>query len=161
MGEVLMAIPKGCAPSHAVPAKLKKWLEEEEFSYVQLIGELARNTLFSYHLTLPYDTEITVFQATDRKDSVNVSAVLLLSAEQVKKLREKSKKEQEEFFSDLCFKLAPLDVDLTLEGGEVYRSISLNHQIFYDGLAKDRFFKAISVIDKAHSLAKWITKHSL
>ncbi|PVX23479.1 MAG: hypothetical protein CW691_10535 [Candidatus Bathyarchaeum sp.] len=156
-----MAIPKGCLPSQAVPEKLKQWLEAEDFSYVQLIGELAKNTLFSYHVTLPFETEITVFQPSSKMDSIIVSAVLLLSAGQVKELRQKSKKEQEEFFSDLCFKLAPLDVELTLEGGEVYRSIVLNHQIYYDALTKDRFFKAISIIDKAQSLARWITKHSL
>lgn len=156
-----MAIPKGCLPSQEVPEKLKRWLEAEDFSYIQLIGELAKNTLFSYHVTLPFETEITIFQASNKKDSIIVSAVLFLSPEQVKKLRQKSRKEQEEFFSDLCFKLAPLDVDLTLEGGEIYRNIILNHQIYYDGLTKDRFFKAISIIDKAHSLAKWITKHSI
>ncbi len=157
-GSVFLAIPKGCLPSQAVPERIKQWLEAEEFSYVQLIGELARNTLFSYVVTLPSETELSVFQSSNKKDSICVSGVLVLSADQVKQLRQKSKVEQEEIFSELQFKLASVDVEFTFEGGEVYRKIAINHPIYYDGLTKDRFFKAISMVNKAYSLAIRVLK---
>ena len=156
-----MAIPKGCLPSKEVPERIKRWLDSEEYSYVQIIGELARNTLFSYLLTLLSGTEISVFQPSNKKDSVSVSAALVLSATQVKRLRQKSKIEQEEIFSELRFKLASVDVEFTFEGGEICRRIVISHLIYYDVLTKDRFFKAISMVNKAYSLAGWVLKQSI
>ncbi len=147
-----MALPKGCLPSHEIPERIKRWLEAEEFSYVQIIGELARNMLFSYVVTMPSGTKITVFQPSNKKDSICISTALVLSADQVKKLRQKSKIEREEIFSELHFKLASVDVEFTVEGGEIYRRTVINHPIYYDALTKDRFFKAIFTVYKAFQL---------
>lgn len=156
-----MALPKGCLPSHEVPERIKRWLEAEEFSYVQIIGEQALNTLFSYVVTLPSGTKISVFQPSNKKDSICVSAALVLSVDQVKKLRQKSKIEREEIFSELHFKLASVDVEFSFEGGEIYRRIVISHPIYFDALTKDRFFKAVSTVYKAFSLASWVIKQSI
>ena len=156
-----MSISKGCLPSQAIPVKLRRWLEAEEFSCVQLIGELARNTLFSYVVTLPSETKIVVFQPSNKNDSICVSCALVLSADQVKRLRQKSEAEQERIFSELQLRLSSVDVDFTFEGGEVYRKIVVNHVIYYDGLTKNRFFKAISTVNKAHHLSRLLLKQLL
>jgi hypothetical protein len=156
-----MAFPRGCLPSQEVPSKIKRWLESEEFSCVQIIGELARNTLFSYVVTLSTEIEIVVFQPSDRKDSICLSGALVLSEDQVKRLLQKSKVDQVELFMELQLNLASVDVEFTFEGGEVCRRIGINHTIFFDGLTKDRFFKGISMFNKAYSLASWILKKSL
>jgi len=161
VGGILLAIPKGCLPSQKVTEKLKRWLDAESIDCVQLIGEFARNTLFSFHVTLPSGTELTVFQPSDKKDSITISGTLFLSEEQTKRLRQKPRCVQEDTLSDLCFKLAPLDVELTFEGGEIYRRIGINHQIFFDGLTKDRFFKAVSTVNRAYRLAEWILEQSI
>jgi hypothetical protein len=160
-GGILLVIPKGCEPSQEVPEKLKRWLDAEGIDWVQLIGEFARNTLFSYHVTLHSGTELTVLQPSNKKDSITVSATLFLSEEQSKRLRQKPQCVQEDTLSDLCFKLAPLDVELTFEGGEIYRRIGINHQIYFDGLTKDRFFKAVSIVNRAYRLADWILEQQI
>ena len=159
--EILLDIIKGCLPAQEMTGKIKRWLEAEELDCVLLIGEFARNTLFSYHVTLLSGTEITVFQPSNRKDSITVSATLFLSDEKVRRLRRKQKNIQEETFSEVLIKLAPLDVELILEGGEVCQRIGINHQIYFDGLSKDRFFRAISTVNKAYRLAEWILERSV
>lgn len=151
-----MAIPRGCLPSQQVPEKLKLWMDSEELHCVQLIGEFAKNTLFSYHVTLPSGTELTVFQPSNKRDMICVSAALFLSSTYIKSLRQKSKREQEEVLLELNFKLAPLDVELTFEGGEIYRRIVITHNIYYDALTKDRFFRALSMVSKAARLTDMI-----
>jgi hypothetical protein len=160
-GGTLLAIPKGCLPSKEVPEKLKRWLDAEKIYWVQLIGEFARNTIFSFHVTLPSGTELTVLQPSDKKDSLMVSATLFLTEEQSKRLRQKPLCVQEDTLSDLRFKLAPLEVELKIEGGEIYRRISINHQIYFDGLTKDRFFRAVSTVKRAYELAEWILEQQL
>lgn len=156
-----MAIPKGCLPAQQVPEKLKRWMDSEELNWAQLIGEFAQNTLFRYHITLESGTELNVFQPSIKKDVINVSAALFLSSSQIKNLRQKSKHDQEKILLKLNFKLAPIDVELEIEGGEIYRRISITHQIYYDALTKDRFFKAISTVDKAVKLTNLILEYSL
>jgi hypothetical protein len=131
-------------------------MESEELHCVQLIGEFATNTMFSYHVTLPSGTELTVFQPSNKKDMISVSAALFLSSDYIKSLRQKSKREQEEVLLELNFKLAPLDVELTFEGGEIYRRILITHNIYYDALTKDRFFRAVSMVGKAVRLTDMI-----
>ncbi len=155
-----MAIPRGCLPAHEVAHRIKQWLEAEEFDCVVLIGEFARNTLFSYHVTVS-GTEITVYQPSDKKDSIIVSATLFLSDDQVKRLRKKPKDIQEKTFTRILIKLAPLDVELTLEGGEICQRIGINHHIYFDGLTKDRFFRTIFTVNKAFRLVEWILEQSL
>ena len=82
-----MAIARGCLPSNVVPAKIKQWLESEEYSCVQIFGELARNTLFSYVVTLSPEREFVVFQPSNKNDSIHIAGALVLSADQIKKLR--------------------------------------------------------------------------
>jgi hypothetical protein len=149
-----LSLPKGCLPSHVVPNKIKSWLVAEEFEFVQLIGEDARNTLFNYLVTLPSGTKVNVVQASSRVDSVCVSAGLPFSASQVKMLRQKSKVEREDVFSGLRLKLAPLDVGLGF-GDDM---VVFSSMIYYDGLTKDSFFKAVSDVDKAYSLAGWLLR---
>ena len=156
-----MAIPKGCLPAQEIADTIKHWLDAEDLYNVILIGEFARNTLFSYHVTLPSGTEINVFQPSNKKDSITLSATLLLSDEKVKKIRKKLQHKQEEIFSKVLIKLAPLDVELTIEGGEIYQRININHQIYFDGLTKDRFFGAISTVNKAYRLAERILEESI
>jgi len=156
-----LAIPKGCLPSQEVPEKIKRWLESEEYSYVQIFGELARNTLFSYVITLSPEREFVVFQPSNKNDSICISGVLVLSADQIKKLRQKPKDEQVEIFMELQLKLASLDVEFTFEGRAVCRRIGINHTIYFDGLTKDRFLKAISMFHKAYSLASWVLEKSI
>jgi hypothetical protein len=156
-----LAIPRGCLPSQKVADKIKQWLDTEEFECVVLIGEFARNTLFSYHVTLSSGTEITVFQPSDKKDSIIVSATLFLADDQVKRLRKKPRDIQEKTFSKVLIKLASLDVELTLEGGEIYQRIGINHQIYFDGLTKDRFFRSISTVNRAYRLVEWILEQSI
>jgi hypothetical protein len=158
---VCLAIPRGCLPSQEIPAKLKRWLDAEGIDCVQLIGEFARNTLFSFHVILPSGTELTVLQPSSKKDSITVSATLFLSSVQVKKVCQKLKNAQEKTFSELLLRLAPLDVELSFEGGEVCRRIGINHRIYYDALTKDRFFKAIATVNKAYVLADLLLKQSI
>ena len=156
-----MAISRGCLPSQKIADTIKQWLETEEFDCVVLIGEFARNTLFSYHVSLPSGTEITVFQPSNKKDSIIVSATLFLSDNQVRRLRKKPKDIQEKLFTKVLIKLAPLDVELTLEGSEICQRICIDHQIYFDGLTKDRFFKTISTVNKAYRLVEWILEESV
>jgi len=156
-----LAFSRGCLPSQAVPSKIKRWLESEDYSCVQIIGELARNTLFSYVVTLSNETEIVVFQSSDKNDSICLSGALVLSTDQIKRLLQKSKVEQVELFMELQLKLASINVEFIFEGGEVCRRIGINHTIYFDGLTKDRFFNAISMFEKAHSLANWILQKSI
>jgi hypothetical protein len=157
---MLLAFPKGCLPSKKISLKLRHWLEEEDLECIPLIGEFARNTLFSYHVIVASGTEITVFQPSNKSDSVTISATLFLSEEKVRKLRKKQINIRQDIFSKVLIKLAPLDVDVYLEGGEVFQRISINHRIFFDGLTKDRFFKAISTVNRAFRLAEWILERS-
>ena len=156
-----MAISRGCLPAQGIADKIKRWLDVGKLHSVILIGEFAKNTLFSYHVTLSSGTEITVFQPSNMNDSITISATLFLSAENVKKLRKKLKNKQEEIFSEVLIKLAPLDVELALEGGEICQRIDINHQIYFDGLTKDRFFGAVSIVNKAYRLAEWILEQSI
>ena len=158
---IFLDITKGCLPAQQIAVKIKRWLDSEELDCVMLIGEFARNTLFSYHVTLLSGTEITVFQPSNRKDSITVSATLFLSDDKVRKLRKKEKSIREETFSEVLIKLAPLDVELFLEGGEVCQRIGINHQIYFDGLTKDSFFKAVSTVNKAYRLAEWILERTI
>ena len=91
-----MAIPKGCLPSQEVPERIKQWLDSEAYSCVQIIGELAKNTLFSYVVTLSPEREFVVFQPSNKNDSICISGVLVLSKDQIRKLRQKPKDEQVE-----------------------------------------------------------------
>ena len=156
-----MAIPRGCLPAQEIADKIKLWLDAEELNSVILIGEFARNTLFSFHVTLPSGTEITVFQSSNKKDSITISATLFLPDEKVKKIRKKLKSKQEKIFSEVLIKLAPLDVEVILEGGEICQRIDINHQIYFDGLTKDRFFGAVSTVNKAYRLTEWILEQSI
>ena len=156
-----MAIARGCLPSNVVPAKIKQWLESEEYSCVQIFGELARNTLFSYVVTLSPEREFVVFQPSNKNDSIHIAGALVLSADQIKKLRQKSKDEQVEIFMELRLKLASLDVEFSFEGREVCRRIGINHMIYFDGLTKDRLLIAISMFNRAYSLASWVLKKSI
>jgi hypothetical protein len=156
-----LAVPKGCLPAQKPAYKIKKWLESEDLDCVALIGEFAENTLFSYHVTLTSGTEITIFQPTNKSDSITISATLFLSEDKVKSLRKKQRKIQESTFSEVLIKLAPLDVEVSLEGGEVFQRININHQIYFDGLTKDRFFRAISTVNKAYRVAEWIVEQTI
>ena len=156
-----MPIPKGCLPAQKTAYRIKQWLEAEELDCVKLIGEFAKNTLFSYHVTLASGTEITVFQASDKNDSITINATLFLSEEKVKSLRKKQTSLQQGTFSEVLIKLAPLDVEVSLEGGEIFQRININHQIFFDGLTKDRFFGAISIVHRAYRLAEWIVEETI
>ena len=156
-----MAIPRGCLPSQEIADKIKQWLDAEELDSVILIGEFARNTRFSFHVTFHSGTEITVFQSSNKKDSITISATLFLPDEKVKKIRNKLKTQQEELFSEVLIKLTPLDVDVILEGGEICQRIDINHQIYFDGLTKDRFFGAISTVNRAYRLAEWILEQKI
>ena len=155
-----MATPKGCLPAQKTASKVKQWIDSEELDCVVLIGEFAQNTLFSYHITLASGTELTVFQQSNRTDSLTISASLFLPEEKIKNLR-KHKSIQQDTFSKVLIKLAPLDVEVFLEGGEVFQRININHRIFFDGLTKDRFFKAISTVNRAYRLAEWILEQSI
>ena len=156
-----MAIPKGCLPSQEVPEKIKRWLESEEYSCVQIVGELAQNTLFSYVITLSPEREFVVFQPSNKNDSIRIAGALVLSADQIKKLRQKSKDEQVEIFMELQLTLASLDVEFSFEGREVCRRIGINHTIYFDGLTKDRLLIAMSMFNRAYSLASWVLKKSI
>ena len=156
-----MAIPRGCLPAQEIADKLKHWLDAEELDSVILIGEFAKNTRFSFHVTLQSGTEITVFQSSNKKDSITISATLFLQDEKVKKIRKKLKNQQEELFSEVLIKLAPLDVEVNLEGGEICQRIDINHHIYFDGLTKDRFFRAISIVNRAYRLAEWILEQQI
>ena len=155
-----MSIPKGCLPAQKTAYKIKQWLDAEELDCVKLIGEFAKNTLFSYHVTLASGTEITVFQPTNKNDSITISATLFLSEEKVKNLRNKHTSIQQGIFSEVLIKLAPLDVEVLLEGGEIFQRININHQIYFDGLTKDRFFRAISTVNRAYRLAEWVVEQA-
>lgn len=156
-----MAIPKGCLPAQKIASTIKKWLEAERLDCVKLIGEFAKNTLFSYHVILASGTEITVFQPSNKNDSITISATLFLSEEKVKNLRKKHTSIQQGTFSEVLIKLAPLDVEVSLEGGEIFQRININHQIYFDGLTKDRFFRAISTVNRAYRLAEWIVEQTI
>jgi hypothetical protein len=156
-----LTLPKGCLPSQKIAYKIKQWLESEELVCVTLIGEFAKNTIFSYHVTLESGTEITVFQPSDKSDSITISATLFLSEEKVKSLRKKHKNIQQDTFSEVLVKLAPLDVEVSLEGGEIFQRININNQIYFDGLTKDRFFRAISTANRAYRVAEWIVEQSI
>ena len=156
-----MAIPKGCLPARKTASTIKQWLEIEGLDCVKLIGEFAKNTLFSFHVTLASGTEITVFQPSIKNDSVIISAALFLSEEKVKSLRKKQTSIQQGIFSEVLIKLAPLDVEVSLEGGKVFQRININHQIFFDGLTKDRLFRALSTVNRAYRLAEWIVEQKV
>ena len=156
-----MAVPKGCLPAQKTAYKIKQWLESEGLDCVALIGEFAKNTMFSYHVTLASGIEITIFQPTNKGDSIIISATLFLSEDKIKSLRKKHKSMQEGTFSEVLIKLAPLDVEVSLEGGEVFQRININHQIYFDGLTKDRFFRAISTVKRAYRLAEWIVEQKI
>jgi hypothetical protein len=158
---IFLAVPKGCLPSQKTAYKIKQWLESEGLDCVALIGEFAKNSLFSYHVTLASGTEIIVFQPTNKSDSITISATLFLSEDKVKSLRKKQRSMQEGTFSEVLIKLAPLDVDVSLEGGEIFQRININHQIYFDGLTKDRFFRAISTVNRAYRLAEWIVEQTI
>ena len=128
---------------------------------MQIIGELAKNTLFSYVVTLSPEREFVVFQSSNKNDSICISSVLVLSKDQIKKLRQKPKDEQVEIFMELQLKLASLDVEFTFEGREICRRIGINHTIYFDGLTKDRLLKAVSLFHKAYSLASWVLEKSI
>jgi hypothetical protein len=158
---MFLAVPKGCLPAQKTAYRIKQWLESEGLDCVALIGEFAKNTLFSYHITLASGTEITVFQPTNKSDSITISATLFLSEDKVKSLRKKQRSIQEGTFSEVLIKLAPLDVEVSLEGGQVFQRININHQIYFDGLTKDRFFTAISTVNRAYRLAEWIVEQTI
>ncbi|PVX27340.1 MAG: hypothetical protein CW716_02825 [Candidatus Bathyarchaeum sp.] len=158
---MFLAIPKGCLPAQKIASTIKKWLEAERLDCVKLIGEFAKNTLFSYHVILASGTEITVFQPSNKNDSITISATLFLSEEKVKNLRKKHTSIQQGTFSEVLIKLAPLDVEVSLEGGEIFQRININHQIYFDGLTKDRFFRAISTVNRAYRLAEWIVEQTI
>lgn len=155
-----MAIPRGCLPAQKIAYTIKQWLEAEGLDCVSLIGEFAKNTMFSYHLILKSETEITVFQPSDKSDSITISATLFLSEEKVKSLRKKDASIQQSMFSKILIKLAPLDVEVSLEGGEIFQRININHQIYFDGLTKDRLFRAISTVNRAYRLAEWVVEQN-
>ena len=158
---MFLALPKGCLPAQKTAYTVKQWLEAEGFACVKLIGEFAKNTLFSYHVSLASGTEITVFQPSDKTDSLIITATLFLPEEKVKSLRKKQMSIQQGVFSEVLIKLAPLDVEVLLEGGEVFQRININHQIYFDGLTKDRFFRAISTVNRAYRLAEWVVEQSI
>jgi hypothetical protein len=140
-----------------VPERVTKWLTAENISYSQLIGEDARNTLFSCVLTLGSGTTIRVIQASARIDSICVSAVLGLTPVQVKMLSQKTKTTSENVFNELRFKLACIDVELDVHSD----NFVVSNTIYYDGLTKDRFFKAVSDVDKAYGFAGWLLEQML
>ena len=152
-----MALGLGCLPAHVVPARIKNWLKAEKLDFVQLIGEQSRNTLFNYSIGLESGTKINVFQYSNKIDSICVSAVLDLLPNHIKKLSQKSSADREAVFSEVRFKLACLDVAVTF--GENKMVVSNN--IYFDGLTKDRFFKAVTDIEKAYNLAGWVMKQLL
>ena len=156
-----LAIPRGCLPAQKIAYKIKQWLEAERLDCVILIGEFAKNTIFSYHVTLESGTEITVFQPSDKNDSITISATLFLSEEKVKSLRKKHASIQQSTFSEVLIKLAPLDVEVSLEGGEIFQRININQQIYFDGLTKDRFFRAISTVNRAYRVAEWVVEQNI
>ncbi len=145
-----MTFGKGCLHAHVVPEKIKKWLTEEEYPFTQLIGKTARNELFNYLVTLPSKTKINIVQSSHRKDSLCVSAVLPFFGEQTTSKKQK-------LFSKIRFKLAPVDVTLDFTDDKIVA----NHIIYYDGLTKDRLFRAISTLDKAYGLVDLVLKKNL
>jgi hypothetical protein len=157
---MMLAVPRGCLPAQKTAYKIKQWLEAEGLDCVALIGEFAKNTMFSYHVTLESGTELTVFQPSNKSDSITISATLFLSEDKVKSLRKKHTSIRQGTFSEVLIKLAPLDVEVSLEGGEIFQRININHRIFFDGLTKDRFFRAISTVNKAYRLAEWIVEQT-
>ncbi len=144
-----MAFGKGCLHAHVVPEKIKKWLTEEEYPFIQLIGKTACNELFNYFVTLPSKTKINIVQSSHRKDSLCVSAVLPFFGEKTSK--------KHKLFSKMRFKLAPVDVTLDLTDDKIVASPI----IYYDALTKDRLFRAISVVDKAYGLVDLVLKKNL
>lgn len=156
-----LVLPKGCLPAQKTAYKIKQWLDAEELDCVTLIGEFAKNTMFSYHIILATGTEISVFQPSNKNDSIIISSTLFLPEEKVKSLRKKHTSIQQGTFSELLIKLAPLDVEVSLEGGEIFQRININHQIYFDGLTKDRFFRAISTVNRAYRLAEWILEQHI
>lgn len=137
-----------------VPNKIKNWLLVEELEFTYVIGEDARGTLFNFLVTLSSGTKVNLLQPSNKQDSVFVSAVLHFSDSQAEAMNQKSVVEREEIFSELRFKLVPLDV--TVSFGD--NTAVFSHVIYYDGINKDRLFKAVSEVDKAYSLADWLLK---
>ena len=152
-----MGLGFGCLPAHVVPVRLKNWLKAEKLSFVQLIGEQSRNTLFCYSVTLESGLNIKVFQYSHKIDSICVSAVLDLLPHQIKKLSQKSKVERETILSEARLKLACVDVSVTFGDNKMV----VSNNIYFDGLTKDRFFNAVSDVEKAYSLAGWVMKQLL
>ncbi len=152
-----MSLGLGCLPSHVVPERITKWLTAENISYLQLIGEDARNTLFSCVLNYGSGTQIRVIQASTKIDSICVSAVLELKASTVKKLKQKTKTELENIFNELRLKLSCIDAELTIRSD----NIVVSNTIYYDGLTKDRFFKAVTDVDKAYTSTGWLLEQML
>ena len=156
-----MSFPKGCEPSQIIPEEIKKWLEMENLKYTQVVGESARKTLFNYHVVLPSGTSINVFQPSSKKDSICISTGLVFGDVLNNKLNQKTKIEREEIFSELRFKLASVDVEFNFTNGDLPKRLEIHHPIYYDGLSRDRFFKAISTVYKAFNLANWVLRKSV
>ena len=55
------------------------------------------------------------------------------------------------------FKLAPVDVTLDFMDDKIVAS----HMIYYDGLTKDRLFRAICTVEKAYGLLDLVLKKNL
>ncbi|WGM89204.1 MAG: DUF2299 family protein [Candidatus Bathyarchaeum tardum] len=152
-----MTFSKGCSFAHVIPEKIKKWLTEEELSFIQPIGEPAQSTLFNYLVSLPSDTKVNLVQSSHRKDSICVSSVISFSDDQTKKLRKKQNSEKTKIFSKIRFKLAPVDVALDIKDNKIIAS----HIIYYDGLTKDRLFKTITDLEKACTLMNLAVQKAL
>ncbi len=80
-----------------------------------------------------------------------------LKASTVKKLKQKTKTELENIFNELRLKLSCIDAELTIRSD----NIVVSNTIYYDGLTKDRFFKAVTDVDKAYTSTGWLLEQML
>ncbi len=139
--------------------KVKKWCEEEEIFREEVKDP---NSEFNFAINFPDSNHVLNVVQPKGKDYIFIISRTVVTSEDQKKLKEKTKDKYEEFLWDLRFTLAnrPTQFNLTITN-EMLQDFTITYRIYEDGLTKHSFMQAIREVHKSKLLAIWKMMYAL
>lgn len=137
-----------------VRGKLQTWLTEEEFEDIHSVDE--SESYFTFEMKHQLGMVLRVKQLLKDRDKIGILSGLALTNEQRRLLEEMTDSKLQEFLWDLRFSLLSRHVSFKLDSkGSIPHQIAVAQFVWYDGLTKNGFMKAIQTVIEAVIVAQW------
>lgn len=130
--------------------QVKQWLDDGKIRY-DMKGDISASFKATLQLTASYSLDIEVSEGTP--DSLTLMTRAYLTPADQRAFSRLSDENKDSFLRAVRQSLFSLDVDHDfLPDGDFLQSISITKTIYFDGLMKDTFFRALLLLKRALGL---------